>query len=108
MIWASVTVRRATCFGAHMPTTSASSPSSALRELPQLRAEVRMLGAALGRVITQIEGRGTYERVERIRQLAKARRSGDAAAEKKLAATISRLEPDTAFNQAMAFTLYFE
>src|SRR5688572_17018682 len=84
------------------------SPSSALREIPQLRAEVRALGSALGRVITRLEGRETFETVEQIRQLAKARRSGDRAAEKQLGKAIADLTPGDAFNQAMAFTLYFE
>lgn len=82
--------------------------SSALREISKLRAEVRNLGNALGRVITRIEGRPTFEQVEKLRLLAKARRGGDARAEKKLASAIAALSPAEAFNQAMAFTLYFE
>ena len=85
-----------------------SSRSSAAAEIALLRAEVRSLGDALGRVITRMEGRATFDTVETIRQLAKARRAGDRAAEKKLAATIAALTPADAFNQAMAFTLYFE
>src|SRR5688572_4463502 len=84
------------------------SPSSALREIPQLRTDVRALGSALGRVISRLEGRETFETVEKIRQLAKARRSGDPAAEKQLGRTIAQLTLQDAFNQAMAFTLYFE
>ncbi len=87
---------------------SAATPHTALREIPLLRAEVRALGSALGRVITRIEGRETFETVEALRQLAKARRTGDRAAEKKLGAAIAELSPAEAFNQAMAFTLYFE
>src|SRR4051812_48189092 len=82
--------------------------SSALEEIDLLRAEVRTLGEALGRVITRVEGRATFETVEQIRQLAKARRAGDRAAEKKLARMVAALRPADAFNQAMAFTLYFE
>jgi phosphoenolpyruvate carboxylase len=66
------------------------------------------LGRALGRVITRLEGRKTFDTVETIRQLAKARRAGDRAAEKQLSRTIAGLTPRDAFNQAMAFTLYFE
>ena len=87
---------------------SPAAPSSALRELSHLRADVRELSSALGRVITRLEGRTTFERVERIRQCAKARRAGDRRAEKKLRALIASLPPTDAFNQAMAFTLYFE
>ncbi|HVS52086.1 MAG TPA: phosphoenolpyruvate carboxylase [Opitutaceae bacterium] len=86
----------------------AANRSTALEQLAQLRGEVRALGAALGRVITRIEGRETFETVEELRLLAKARRAGDTAAAARLAAKIARLEPAAAFNQAMAFTLYFE
>ncbi len=73
-----------------------------------LRAEIRSLGAALGRVIGEVEGRPTFERVERLRTRAKAARQGDAAAARELPALVARLTPAEAFNQAMAFTLYFE
>ncbi len=85
-----------------------SRPSTALKEMAQLRAEVRSLGAALGRVITRIEGQATFETVERLRTLAKASRAGDATAGGALAATVARLTPAEGINQAMAFTLYFE
>jgi phosphoenolpyruvate carboxylase len=75
-----------------MPKKPASR-SSALREIPQLRAEVRALGNALGRVITRLEGRETFDTVEAIRQLAKARRAGDSGAERKLAHAIAALAP---------------
>ena len=90
-----------------MPIESGTK-STALREISHLRAEVRWLGSALGRVITRLEGRPTFETVERVRQLAKARRAGDRGAEKTLSATIAALDPRAAFDQAMAFTLYFE
>lgn len=82
--------------------------SSALQELPQLRAQIRALGATLGRVITRLEGAATLATVERIRQLAKARRAGDARAEDGLVAAIAALDPREAANVAMAFTVYFE
>lgn len=102
----SVTLSRRSCFPAVMPRSS--KRSSALRELSQLRSEVRSLGNALGRAITRVEGRATFETVETVRQLAKARRAGDPAAERKLNATIAGLSAADAFTQAMAFTLYFE
>jgi phosphoenolpyruvate carboxylase len=74
----------------------------------QLSAAVRELGSALGRVITRLEGKETFDTVEALRRLAKARRAGDAAAAGGLAATVAGLTPAAAFNQAMAFTLYFE
>ena len=52
-----------------------SSRSSALQEMTALRAEVRALGSALGRVITRLEGPETFQTVEVLRQRAKARRA---------------------------------
>ena len=85
-----------------------AEPTSALDELSSLRAEVRSLGSALGRVITRLEGRETFDTVEALRRLAKARRAGDAAAAAQLGAAVAALTPEAAINQAMAFTLYFE
>jgi phosphoenolpyruvate carboxylase len=82
--------------------------SKAVRDMAPLRSEVRELGAALGRVISRIEGPETFDRVESLRKLAKARRAGDGDAERLLAKAVSELDPQAAFNQAMAFTLYFE
>ena len=76
--------------------------------MTQLRAEVRALGSALGRVITRLEGPETFQTVEVLRQRAKARRAGDDKAARELAAEVAALSPGDAFNQAMAFTLYFE
>lgn len=76
--------------------------------MTQLRAEVRALGSALGRVITRLEGPETFQTVEALRQRAKARRAGDDKAARELAAAVAALSPGDAFNQAMAFTLYFE
>src|SRR5579862_21258 len=99
------------CAGAYayfsMPRPSRRS-SSALREMTQLSAEIRMLGSGLGRVITRLEGQETFNTVERLRLRAKASRAGDAQAADDLAATVAALDPAQAFNQAMAFTLYFE
>jgi phosphoenolpyruvate carboxylase len=82
--------------------------SKAVRDMAPLRSEVRELGAALGRVISRIEGPETFDRVETLRKLAKARRANDGDAERLLAKAVSELDPQAAFNQAMAFTLYFE
>ncbi len=80
----------------------------ALDHLADLRAEVRSLGATLGRTIAALEGEKTLEMVESLRQLAKNSRAGDTAAARDLAQAVSRLSAAEAFNQAMAFTLYFE
>jgi phosphoenolpyruvate carboxylase len=76
--------------------------------MTQLRAEIRALGSVLGRVITRLEGQETFNTVERLRLRAKASRAGDPQAAEDLAATVAAFAPDQAFNQAMAFTLYFE
>jgi phosphoenolpyruvate carboxylase len=76
--------------------------------MAQLRAEIRALGSALGRVITKMEGQEAFEMVETLRTLAKAARGGDETAAGKLAATVAKLTPAQAFTQTMAFTLYFE
>ncbi len=91
-----------------MASSSVSHTSTALKELSHLRTEIRTLGTALGRVITRLEGPATLATVERLRTLAKASRAGDEDAAPALSETIARLTPAEAFNQAMAFTLYFE
>ncbi len=73
-----------------------------------LRTEIRALAATLGRVITRLEGKEAFETVEQLRTLAKGSRAGDQAAGPALRAAVARLAPGPAFNQAMAFTLYFE
>src|SRR4051812_24091911 len=91
-----------------MPSTVSRTPSTALKEMSSLRAEIRTLGSALGKVISKLEGQATFETVEKLRTLAKTSRGGDDAAAAQLAEVVSRLKPLEAFNQAMAFTLYFE
>lgn len=88
--------------------TRVSRPSSALHEISRLGAEIRALGAALGRVISRLEGATTFETVETLRKLAKARRGGAEGAAKRLAQVVAALPAADAFNQTMAFTLYFE
>ncbi|MDB6170501.1 MAG: ppc [Verrucomicrobia bacterium] len=83
-------------------------PHKALDQLNNLRAEVRSLGATLGRTIAALEGEKTLATVEHLRVLAKNSRAGDAAAARSLAQAVGQLTPAEAFNQAMAFTLYFE
>jgi phosphoenolpyruvate carboxylase len=85
-----------------------ASNNKALDQLKDLRAEVRSLGATLGRTIAALEGEKTLAMVETLRTLAKSSRAGDAAAARSLAQTVGGLTPAEALNQAMAFTLYFE
>lgn len=91
-----------------MPNAISRNKSTAHHDMAPLRAEIRALGSALGRVISQLEGPDELERVETLRTLAKAARAGDESAGAKLAAEVARLTPRQAFTQAMAFTLYFE
>ena len=74
----------------------------------RLGTDIRELGKALGRVIARIEGPETLDTVESLRRLAKARRAGDPSAARQLGTVVGALAPAAAFNQAMAFTLYFE
>jgi phosphoenolpyruvate carboxylase len=85
-----------------------AAPTQALDQHAKLRAEIRSLGATLGQTIAALEGERTLEMVETLRTLAKSSRAGDGAAGRELAQTVGRLTPTEAFNQAMAFTLYFE
>jgi len=85
-----------------------AATNHALDQLKDLRAEVRSLGATLGRTIAELEGEKTLATVETLRTLAKSSRAGDVAAARSLAQAVSRLTPAEALNQAMAFTLYFE
>jgi len=85
------------------PGRSASS-----RDSRALGSEVHRLAAALGRVISRLEGPKTFQTVERLRHQAKARRAGRRSAGRALAAAVAALTPEEAYNQAMAFTLYFE
>ncbi|MFZ5493983.1 MAG: phosphoenolpyruvate carboxylase [Verrucomicrobiota bacterium] len=85
-----------------------AAPTNALDQHAKLRAEIRSLGATLGQTIAALEGEKTLELVETLRNLAKSSRAGDAVAARELAHTVGRLSAADAFNQAMAFTLYFE
>lgn len=74
----------------------------------QLRDEVRMLGEMLGRVLREVEGEATFKLVEEIRELAKERRRGDSAAEKKLVARIAELEPEHMAPLSRALSQFFD
>jgi phosphoenolpyruvate carboxylase len=85
-----------------------SRSSSALKEMSQLSAEIRGLGRTLGSVVTKLEGQVTFDTVERLRKLAKAIRAGDSSGATELKRAVAALSAKDGFNQAMAFTLYFE
>jgi phosphoenolpyruvate carboxylase len=73
-----------------------------------LSESVRLLGDLLGQVISAEESPQLFETEERIRALAKARRSGNAQAAGSLAADVAALLPDEARGVAAAFALYFD
>jgi phosphoenolpyruvate carboxylase len=79
-------------------------------ELPpdSLSSEIRKLGRILGEVIVKLEGREIFDLEEKLRQLAKSSRSGDAAAERDLEQAVQQLSTAEAAHMAMAFTVYFE
>lgn len=74
----------------------------------QLRDEIRMLGDVLGRVVANLEGEDALELIETIRDLAKRRRTGDAAAERELIDRIGRLEDEQTRILARSFTMFFD
>ncbi len=73
-----------------------------------LSDSVRLLGDLLGQVISAEESPQLFETEEKIRALAKARRSGDAQAGAHLASEVATLLPGAARGVAAAFALYFD
>jgi len=76
-------------------------------DLP-LRDDVRLLGALLGEILIEQEGRPFYELVERVRQTSIARRKGDASAEGAFNALLAGLDPRQAELLTRAFSAYFQ
>ena len=105
--------RRCPCTGCSAPSRlrdralSLTAQQSSRTDDP-LRANIRLLGDLLGRVIVEQEGEELLELEERIRLLARAGRSGDAEAAPSCAASSAR---STSSEQALvlrAFALYFQ
>jgi phosphoenolpyruvate carboxylase len=72
-----------------------------------LRANVRLLGEILGRMLVEQEGEETYALEERVRLLARLGRRGDAGARRALAETVAALDVERQATILRAFTLYF-
>jgi phosphoenolpyruvate carboxylase len=72
-----------------------------------LRANVRLLGELLGRVIVEQEGEQLYQLEERIRLLARLGRQGDTGASQALAEEIGWLDVETQAVVLRAFSVYF-
>jgi len=73
------------------------------RHDPALRADVRLLGEILGRVLLEQEGAGAFALEERIRHLAQRGRRGDAEASAELATLIGGLPVATQATMLRAF-----
>lgn len=69
---------------------------------------IHLLGDLLGRVISELESPELFNTEERIRALAKARRSGDAVAAEELQRQVSSLGNEAARVVAAAFAAYFD
>ena len=91
--------------------------SARLRPLDQqeegqlgLRSAIRMLGNLLGETIIEQEGRALFDLEEEVRQLAKAWRSGDNVAQRRIQEIIPHLVDELPRATAVlkAFTIYFQ
>jgi phosphoenolpyruvate carboxylase len=73
-----------------------------------LSATIHLLGETLGEVLREQESPALFVTEERIRTLAKARRSGTARADEQLATQVAALSLDDARATASAFAVYFD
>jgi len=74
----------------------------------ELSQNIHLLGDLLGKVISELESPRIFETEERIRALAKARRSGDAISATHLHAEVSALQNEDARVIAASFAAYFD
>ncbi len=74
----------------------------------ELSKTIHLFGDILGRVLVEEEPRRVFDIEERIRALAKSRRSGDNTAALKLAQEVQQINPATAEAVALSFSLYFD
>jgi phosphoenolpyruvate carboxylase len=73
-----------------------------------LSADIHLLGDLLGEVIVEQEGQAFFELEERIRALAKGRRSGEEAAAGQLDSLVAALDLGQAQLLTKAFAIYFQ
>ncbi|MDD2676018.1 MAG: phosphoenolpyruvate carboxylase [Methylacidiphilaceae bacterium] len=85
-----------------------TTPPTSDHDFDRLSRAIHLLGDALGRVISNLEGEEVLSVEEEIRSLAKASRAGETSASDSLAEAVSRLSAPLAYEIAMAFTSYFE
>jgi len=74
----------------------------------KLHEEVDSLRELLGQTIEAVEGKTGRELVRQIRNLAHARRTGDASAQAALRDRLHTMNPDEARNLITAFSMYFD
>src|SRR5574341_1619105 len=74
----------------------------------ELTQNIHLLGALLGKVISELESQELFEIEERIRALAKASRGGDSSASEGLHKEVSALRNEDARVIAAAFAIYFD
>src|SRR6185437_14432760 len=91
----------------------ATSASSTMMAVPSgadeaLRANVRLLGEILGKVLVEQEGRELFQLEEEIRNLSRAGRQGDAEAAAQLADRLASLALEPQAVVLRAFSLYFQ
>jgi phosphoenolpyruvate carboxylase len=102
-----------------LPPRRDARPSAAVRAEPSsigsagardpLAAEVRLLGALLGQVITEQAGTELFELVERVRKrMIALRRADDPLEREQLADELASLDLDRAEAVIRAFSLYFQ
>ena len=73
-----------------------------------LSQTIHLLGDLLGQVLSELESPAIFDTEEHIRSEAKARRSGDPKAARRLQKAVSNLRPDEARAVAAAFATYFD
>jgi len=71
-----------------------------------LRDDVRLLGSLLGDALRQQEGQDFFDKVERIRKLAKQARDGDGSARRELTSVLSGLSDAELLPVSRAFTQF--
>ncbi|MGD9896968.1 MAG: phosphoenolpyruvate carboxylase [Candidatus Methylacidiphilaceae bacterium] len=85
-----------------------TNPPSSDHDFDRLSRAIHLLGDALGRAISRLQGEEVLSVEEEIRSLAKASRAGEAGASDALAGAVSRLSAQLGYEISMAFTSYFE
>ena len=91
-----------------VPPTHTLNPVTSPALDQRLRADVRLLGDLLGRVLVEQEGEWLLEDVERIRALSRRGRDDDTAATEELRERVRELPLEHGALVVRAFTTYFQ